>query len=562
MTKICKKCLTQFITTEEDAVFYAKLSIPPSTHCPDCRRQRRLAFRNERALYSRSCDLCKKQTVSFYSSSYPGPVYCQACWWSDNWDPFSFGRPYDPSRPFFDQLKKLWRTAPLPAMMSRGGENSDFTAHCWENKNGYMLISSGGNEDCYYGLQVAESNNVVDSCFARGSERGYELVDCEKMYNSAWCQQSSNCMDARFLYDCRGCNNCFMSANLKNKDYVFRNEQLSKGEYEKRIIEINHGDHSTIEGLKSEFLSMVRAGAIHKYSQQTNCEHSTGNYLLNCVSAEECFDARNLESCKYIVVSPGPTKDCYDSNYIALGSELFYDVLSNIEPAMSQQYCQYSWASSNIQYCSYVMNGDSCFGSCGLRKAKHCILNKQYSEEEYIKLRAQIIEDMKNSGEYGQFFPPALSAFGYNETIANDEWPLLKEDALAQRFNWSDETAGRYDPPTREWSAIPDAIVDIDESICKEVLACSECKKNFRILKAELAFYKKMNVPLPRRCFDCRHMARMHMRNPRKLWHRQCMCESTGHDHSARCTTEFETTYSPDRPEKVFCEECYQKEIL
>lgn len=184
----CKKCSHNYEVTSDDREFYTKLSIPLPQLCPDCRRQRRFAFRNERALYSRACDLCKKQTVSFYPPSYFGTVYCQACWWSDGWDPFSLSRPYDPNRPLFDQLKELFRAAPLPAMMSRGGENSDFTAHCWENKNGYMLISSGGNEYCYYGLHVAESNNVVDSAFARGSERGYELVDCEKMYNSAWCQ--------------------------------------------------------------------------------------------------------------------------------------------------------------------------------------------------------------------------------------------------------------------------------------------------------------------------------------------------------------------------------------
>lgn len=560
--KFCVQCKTSFEVTEQDQEFYAKLSIPPPTYCPGCRRQRRLAFRNERALYSRSCDLCKKQTVSFYSSSYPGPVYCQPCWWSDGWDPFSFGRPYDPSRPFFDQLKSLFRAVPLPGIMSKNSENSDFTAHSYANKNGYMLISSGMSEDCYYGFQTKECKNVVDAAFTHGSERGYELVDCEKMYASAWCQQSSTCMDSRFLYDCHGCNSCFMSVNLKNKEYVFRNEQLSKSEYEKKITDIAFGSTITQGALKNEFLSMTRERAINKFSQQTSCENVTGNYLLNCMNVKECFDARDLENSKYIVVSPGQTKDSYDGTYIALGSELFCEVLSNVETAMNQQYCQYSWASSHLQYCSYVMNGDSCFGSAGMKKAKFCILNKQYKEDEYHTVRAQIIEDMKGRGEYGEFFPAQLSAFGYNETIANDEWPLTKEDALKQGFNWSDEVAGKFGTPTKEWTAIPDDIIQIDESILREVLACIDCGKNFKIINQELEFYKKMHVPLPRRCFDCRHMARMHMRNPRTLWHRQCMCDRSGHDHSSRCVTEFETTYAPGRPEKIFCEGCYQKEIL
>lgn len=568
----CGQCNTPFEVTEQDQEFYAKISVPSPTRCPDCRRQRRLAFRNERALYSRACDLCKKQTVSFYSSSYPGPVYCQTCWWSDKWDPFSFGRPYDQSRPFFSQLKELFRAVPLVGMANMNSENSEFTAHSSRNKNCYMCISALSNEESYYSFQITECNEIVDAAFTRGCTLGYELVDCEKTYNCSYCQQSSDCTDSMFLYDCRGCTNCFFSVNLRNRQYVYRDEQLSKEMYEKKIAEITRGGFGELERLKGEFMEFVQKNTVHKFAAQTKCEQVTGNYLLNCSNSFECFDARELENCKYIVVSPGPTRDCYDVNYCVFGSELFCDVLSNVNSSMGQQYCQYSWETSHSQYCSYVMFGENCFGSQGLRKATYCILNKQYTEHEYTKLRAQIVEDMKAREEYGQFFPPTLSAFGYNETIANDEWPLTKEEALRRGFNWSDETAGRYDPPTRDWSTIPDAIADVDESICKEILACSECKKNFRILKSELAFYRKMNVPLPRRCFDCRHMARMRMRNPRKLWHRQCMCELTEHDHGhraeasagagGRCTADFETTYAHGRPEKVFCEWCYQKEIL
>ncbi|MDP2629999.1 MAG: zinc-ribbon domain containing protein [Candidatus Uhrbacteria bacterium] len=557
---ICTKCTKQFIITQEDHEFYAKIGIPAPTLCPSCRRQRRLAFRNERALYSRPCNLCKKTTVSFYSPSYSGPVYCQPCWWSDGWDSSLFAREYDPSRPFFEQLNELFCAVPCIAMFNTNSENSEFTAHSSRNKNCYMLISALTNENCFYGFQMTECQDAGDSYNTNKSTLGYELVDCGFMYRGGYCQKSLRCVDSWFLYDCHGCSDCFFSVNLRNKQYVFHNEQLSQKEYSKRVAEIAFCKQSTIERLKEDFATYIQKKAIHKYSDQLQCEEAVGNYLFNCKKAMQCFDARNLENCKYIVVSPGPTKDSYDVNYCVFGAELFCEVLSNVDSAMNQQFCQYSWASSNIQYCSYVMNSDSCFGSAGMKKAKFCILNKQYTEDEYTRLRLRIIEDMKAREEYGQFFLPELSAFGYNETIANDEWPLTREAALSQGFNWSDQTSGRYDPPTREWSTTPDDIAKIEESICKEVLACTECKKNFKILKSELAFYKKMNVPLSRRCFDCRHLARMRMRNPRKLYHRQCVCDRVGHEHGERCLVEFETTYAPNRSETVFCETCYQKE--
>jgi CxxC-x17-CxxC domain-containing protein len=43
----------------------------------------------------------------------------------------------------------------------------------------------------------------------------------------------------------------------------------------------------------------------------------------------------------------------------------------------------------------------------------------------------------------------------------------------------------------------------------------------------------------------------MAQRNPRKLYERKCH----------KCDKEIKTTYSPDRKELVYCEECYNKEI-
>ena len=75
----------------------------------------------------------------------------------------------------------------------------------------------------------------------------------------------------------------------------------------------------------------------------------------------------------------------------------------------------------------------------------------------------------------------------------------------------------------------------------------------FRILPEDLKFYRRMNLPLPRLCPNCRHYQRLKQRNPLKLWHRKCMKEG--------CTNEFETSYAPNRPEIVYCEKCYQQEV-
>ena len=70
-----------------------------------------------------------------------------------------------------------------------------------------------------------------------------------------------------------------------------------------------------------------------------------------------------------------------------------------------------------------------------------------------------------------------------------------------------------------------------------------------------------MNLPLPRLCPNCRHYTRLKQRNPLKLWHRTCMCDNENHGHKGKCQAEFETSYSPERPEIVYCEGCFNREI-
>ncbi|MBI2627645.1 hypothetical protein HYW72_01810 [Candidatus Nomurabacteria bacterium] len=146
---------------------------------------------------------------------------------------------------------------------------------------------------------------------------------------------------------------------------------------------------------------------------------------------------------------------------------------------------------------------------------------------------------------------------------------LSKEGALKRGFNWQNNVQQTTGKETLKAENIPDSINEIGDSILNEVFACVDCKRNYKIIPNELIFYRKMKIPIPRRCFYCRHANRLKKRNPFKLWHRTCMCGSTGspqattdHSHGEnRCEVEFETSYAPDRPEIVYCEKCYQQEI-
>ena len=147
--------------------------------------------------------------------------------------------------------------------------------------------------------------------------------------------------------------------------------------------------------------------------------------------------------------------------------------------------------------------------------------------------------------------PPELSPFAYNETIAQDNFTLTKEEALAQGFRWQEYIQKTEKRETTPPDKIPDHIKNIPESIAKEILRCMDCNRNYKITEQELQFYKKMILPIPRKCFFCRHKDRVLRRGPYKFWEREC----------AKCQKEITTNYAPDQSEIVYCEKCYQQEV-
>jgi len=149
-----------------------------------------------------------------------------------------------------------------------------------------------------------------------------------------------------------------------------------------------------------------------------------------------------------------------------------------------------------------------------LNGKQYCILNKQYSKKEYEKLVPEIIEHMKKIKEWGNFFPSSLSPFGYNETSAHLSFPLSKQEAIREGFNWSD-----YEVPFPKVdkvipaSRLPDDIVDIPDDILNWAIECEVTKRPFRVIRQELDFYRKHSLSIPRCHPDQRHLDRMKLRN-------------------------------------------------
>ncbi len=187
---------------------------------------------------------------------------------------------------------------------------------------------------------------------------------------------------------------------------------------------------------------------------------------------------------------------------------------------------------------------------------------------------------MKETGEWGEFFSPSVSPFAYNETAAMEWFPLKKDEAISRGYRWKEEEKRNY-TITKKPEELPDSIAEVGDEILNEIIGCEharpptggcneKCTTAFKIVPNELNFYKKFSAPLPTLCPNCRHYSRMARINPPKLLKRKCMCggqnaypNTSKHFHGeVACPNEFETSYAPDRPDIVYCEACYNSEIV
>jgi len=582
-TRQCKNCNKEFTVEPSDFDFYSRLKVPAPTWCPVCRAIRRGLWRNERHFYKRTCQAPghDEELISMYAPDHPVTVCDTKFWWSDEWDPLEYGQEYDFSRSFLEQFRELQERVPRPPLVNNKAVDSDYCNFADENKNCYLAINANRNEDCAYDQLIVEDKNVFDSLWCTKSEFAYQCIDTDSSYKTMYAERCDSCVESAFLFDCRGLTKCLFCMGLRNASYHIFNKPASKEEFEKTWEEIR-GSYEKFEESIKKFEDMKL-----KFPRRSNLfigsKGVSGENVLNSNDIRWGYDIFNSEHCAYVQEGL-KGKDCHDTSYFD-GAELCYE--SNSTIGYKYLFTTFCRDSKELEYCDTCYTSSRLFGCVGLRSKEYCILNKQYSKEEYEKLVPQIRAHMdempfrdKEGREYkyGEYFPPEFSPFAYNETVAQEFFPKTKEEAEAQGFRWVAPDTRDY-KVTKKATELPDKIGDIDDSILKEILGCAHegkcshgCTGAFRIIPAELNFYRTMNIPVPRLCPNCRYQERFAKRNPLELWERTCQCgggasengeykNTTPHFHgSDPCPNRFRTPYDPDRPEIVYCEDCYQSE--
>ncbi|MCM2339216.1 MAG: hypothetical protein NDI62_02040 [Burkholderiales bacterium] len=575
-TRQCQNCKKDFIIEQEDFKFYEKIKVPPPTFCPECRMIRRMAFRDYRVLYKRISDKTGKTIFSIVPQESPFKVWERDIWWSDELNSLDYGREYDFNKNFFIQLKELFLDVPIPSQTSWDMVNSDYCSGAHDLKNCYLVFVAAISEDSMYSAEINRTKNSIDVTRIESSELCYQSFALTKCYRTLFSSHCENCMDVWFSRDLIGCNSCFGCTNLRNKQYFVFNKQYSKGEYEKFIRDFNLGSYEALEKTKRK-TDIILNKNIRKFLEGRYNNNVSGEYINNSKNVHQSYYVIGGEDSKYIqVFFTRNFKDCYDCTLWGENSELCYECSSVGSDCFNNKF-NYR-CSKGCQNCEYSFSCTGCtniFGCSGLRNKQYCILNKQYTKEAYEELLPKIKQHMNDLPyvdkrgviyKYGEFLPSDLSPFCYNESLAQDYFPLMKGEILEKGYKWREEEKRNYLIDIKQ-EDIADDILSIDSSIIGKVIEClhhsknnhfesncdGSCTEAFKITETELSFYKRMNIPIPRLCPNCRHFERIKMRNGIKLYKRKCMKEG--------CDNEFETSYAPERKEIVYCERCYQQEV-
>jgi len=582
-TKNCQNCKKDFIIESEDFQFYEKMKVPAPTWCADCRLWRRISYSNERHLYQNICGFCGKKIISAYPQGTVFPVYCFDCYRGDSWDPFTYSKDYDFKKSFFEQFRELKNKVPRAERVVQGDPTgNNYCNRASYNKNCYLLVRANYNENSFYSYNLWDSKDSADCLNVHRLELAYGCIDAVDCYNVQYLQESRQCRDSLFLFDCRNCVQCVGCAGLRNKQYYILNEAYAKEDYKRELEKLNLDTRDGLEKFAVKFQELLK-NTIREAAIYTNCVDSTGNWLIDCKNTKNSYQSRKVEDGKNLL-SIIESKDCMDYSYWGRNTELMYEVANCGYDCSRMRFSHESWDSCHdLTYCDNCYSSENLFGCVGLRKKEYCILNKQYTKEEYGELVSKIIEHMnampyKDKGGrvyfFGEFFPVEFSASAYNTTPGYEYFPFTQPEAAARGLLWEDAKDKEH-KTTISWKELPEKIIDAKDDIIKEAILCNaydkqgaeairehNCTKAFKITADELAFYRRLNIPLPQDCPNTRHFKRFRKRNPLKLWHRQCMCDKQHTHHSGKCPNEFETSYAPDRTEIIYCEQCYQQEVV
>lgn len=336
-----------------------------------------------------------------YSDDKPHIVIDDREWWSESFDARTCARDYDFSRPFFEQFQELLLATPLPHLhrdFSRM-QNSNYCNAATGLKNCYLCMAADEAEDTYYSFKITKLKNCIDVSYTKDSELCSNSTNLSHCYNVHFSNNCENSNDLYFCSDLIGCTSCVGSINLRNKSYCIFNKQLSKEEYEQKLKEMRFDTSSGIEGVHKESEAFFSTQP-HRFMHGRNNVDVSGDHIYNSKNVHDSYGIQSSEDCRYVSGLDAidvRNADSYDWSQFGIGSERIYECSWVGLQCNTILFSYWNYYAHDLAYCFGCHSSDNLFGCIGLRKQRYCILNKQYTKEEYEYLLPKIVDLMQKT---------------------------------------------------------------------------------------------------------------------------------------------------------------------
>ncbi len=399
---------------------------------------------------------------------------------------------------FMWSLQELWLEHGLPRLW-----------HFWETENSAFSETVGAVKNAYLSFMCFYAENVLYSfCVTWNTKDVFNSVlvvnNSEIVYFSTWVIKSFKIFYSRCIIDSNNvwfsvnlmwCSECIFCDNLENKSYCIWNVQYSKEEYLHKKTEILDR--------KEKFLSYMEKISSIPWMNISSSNLSDSTFTLFSENLQNSHYSYQIKDWRNAILA-------WNFSWAEWVSEKMYDNFTTAINAFDiywwlwtspwdNGYCNMnSWEFSHLYYSRFMMSCSFCLWCVWLKNKSYCILNKQYSKEEWYILVDKIFEQMNKDWILWNFFPWKLNPFYFNDTAAyliDDSF--TKEEVTKESYMWRDEEI-KVDIP--EWSEIVDIkdldIVNYGEEILKKVIR-DKSWNYYRIVKMEYDFLKKYNLPLP-----------------------------------------------------------------
>lgn len=290
---------------------------------------------------------------------------------------------------FFKELKRIVLSQPKLITHSLNSENSEYGDQLYYCKNMINSFDTLNSTDCMYVFDCQACVNCIDCDYSFESQLCYECVDTHKSFNSQFLQDCYNVRDSSFAYNCYDCNDIFACANLRGKSFCILNRQLNENEYREKVKQFKTLPAEKILQMLEELKKQFPLTQTHGLNNENS---PYGDYIYNSKNCYMCFDNHKSENSGYLYDSGGH-KNCYDSTFSG-ESELSYEIIDSTH-LFNCSYAIWSGHSYDSNYIIACGNVKNCLGCVNLYQKEYCILNRQFTKEEYEQQSKQILEELK-----------------------------------------------------------------------------------------------------------------------------------------------------------------------